>query len=63
MVNGKNGNGKWLMVKSCYGKTEILGMKYASIYEVLDKLYQYLPRYRPHSSSEDRRFKANEGKY
>lgn len=32
------------------------------MYEVLDKPYQYLPRYRPYSSSEDRRFKANEGK-
>lgn len=33
------------------------------MHEVLDKLYQYLPRYRPNSSSEDRRFKANEGKH
>lgn len=44
-------------------KLKFRSMRYTSMCEDLDKLYQYLPRYRPYSSSEDRRFKANEGKH
>lgn len=35
---------------------KLKNIRFSNMYEL------YLPRYRPYSSSEDRRFKANEGK-